>query len=137
MTHEAIAVSVEHAMGVKHLTPLLDGICALRSKLQVIRTDNGPDSTGKTMMVWAHRQGIELRLIEPGKRNWNSYAESFNGRLRDEWRNEHWFTFLDYEKRAIEFRRREYNAERRKRSLCGLTPARRAEQLTQRTVTTP
>jgi putative transposase len=49
----------------------------LRGKPQVIRTDNGPEFTGKAMMVWAHRQGIELRLIEPGKPNQNAYVESF------------------------------------------------------------
>ena len=136
-THEAIAVPVEHAIGGEHLTRVLDGICSLRGKPQVIRTDNGPEFTGKAMMVWAHRQGIELRLIEPGKPNQNAYVESFNGRLRDECLNEHWFTSLDHAKRVIETWRREYNEERPKRSLGGLTPAQHAKQLAQRAVTMP
>jgi transposase InsO family protein len=81
----------------------------LRGKPQVIRTDNGPEFTGKAMMVWAYRHGIELRLIEPGKPNQNAFVESFNGRLRDECLNEHWFTSLDHAKRVIETWRREYN----------------------------
>ena len=60
----------------------------------VIRTDNGPEFSGKAMLTWAHRNGIALRLIEPGKPNQNAYVESFNGRLRDECLNEHWFTSL-------------------------------------------
>jgi transposase InsO family protein len=32
--------------------------------------------------------------IEPGKPNQNAYIESFNGRLRDECLNEHWFPGL-------------------------------------------
>jgi putative transposase len=67
-TYEAIAVPVEHSMGGEHLTRVLDAVCSLRGKPQVNRTGDGP-VTGKAMMVWAHRQGIELRLIEPGKPN--------------------------------------------------------------------
>ena len=46
------------------------------------------------MLEWAHRRGVALRLIEPGKPNQNAYVESFNGRFRDECLNEHWFTSL-------------------------------------------
>jgi transposase InsO family protein len=34
------------------------------------------------MLTWAHRHGIALRLIEPGKPNQNAYIEAFNGRFR-------------------------------------------------------
>ena len=84
VTHEVIAVPVGHSMGGEHLTRALDAVCSLRGKPQVIRADNGPEFTGKAVMMWAHRQEIELRLIEPGKPNQNVYVESFNGRLRDE-----------------------------------------------------
>ena len=73
-THEAIAVPAEHSMGGEHLTRVLDAVCSLRGKSQVIRNGDGP-VTGKAMMVWARRQGIELRLIEPGKPNQNAYVE--------------------------------------------------------------
>ena len=97
----------------------------------------GPEFTGKTMMVWAYRQGIELRLIEPGKPDQNAYVESFNGRLRDKCLNEHCFTSLDHAKRVIETWRRDYNEERPKRSLGGLTPARHAKQLAERAIAMP
>ena len=89
----------------------------------MIRTDNGPEFTGKAMLNWAHRNGVALRLIEPGKPNQNAYVESFNGRLRDECLNEHWFTSLAHARAVIEAWRREYNEERPKKSLGGLTPA--------------
>jgi putative transposase len=63
----------------------LDQLIEWRGKPQAIRCDNGKEFTGRTMLTWAHRQGIALRLIEPGKPNQNAYIESFNGRLRDEW----------------------------------------------------
>lgn len=90
-THEAVAIVVEHCMGGNHLSRILDGICSLRGRPAVIRTDNGKEFTGKAMLTWPARNGVTLRLIEPGKPNRNAYVESFNGRLRDECLNEHWF----------------------------------------------
>jgi putative transposase len=49
---------------------------------------------GCVMLTWAHERGIRLHLIEPGGPNQNAYIESFDGRLRDECLNEHWFTSL-------------------------------------------
>ena len=90
------------------------------------------------MLTWAGRNGVALRLIEPGKPNQNAYIESFNGRLRDECLNEHWFTSLAHARAVIETWRREYNEERPKRALDGLTPAEHALRLTdQKVVTMP
>jgi putative transposase len=97
------------AFGGEHLTRILDAICSQRGKPGVIRSDNGPEFTGKSMLNWAHRTGVVLRLIEPGKPNQNAYVESFNGRLRDECLNEHWFTSLAHAQTVIESWRREYN----------------------------
>jgi putative transposase len=136
-THEAVDVVPEHTIGGDHLTRILDGICAQRGKPAVIRTDNGPEFTGKAMLIWAHRTGVILRLIEPGKPNQNAYIESFNGRLRDECLNEHWFTSLAHARAVIETWRREYNEERPKKSLGGLTPSQYAKQLASKVVTMP
>jgi transposase InsO family protein len=97
----------------------------------------GPEFTGKAMLNWAHRRGIALRLIEPGKPNQNAYVESFNGRFRDECLNEHWFMSLAHARAVIEAWRLEYNDERPKRSLGGLTPAQYAKQLAARPLTMP
>jgi putative transposase len=95
-THEVVAIVSEHTIGGDHLTRILDGICSQRGKPSIIRSDNGPEFTGKSMLTWAHRHGISLRLIEPGKPNRNAYVESLNGRLRDECLNEHWFTPVSF-----------------------------------------
>lgn len=136
-THESVAIVVEHSMGGDHLIRVLDQICALRGRPSVIRTDNGPEFCGKAMLTWAHRNDITLRPIEPGKPNQNAYVESFNGRLRDECLNEHWFTSLEHARVEIERWRREYNEERPKKSLGGLTPAQYAKQLAIKAVTIP
>ena len=128
-THEAVAIEVERAISGLMLTRVLDRLAQSRSLPKVIRTNNGKEFCGKAMVTWAHERGVALRLIEPGKPNQNAYVESFNGRLRDECLNEHWFPNLLQARTIIETWRREYNEERPKKALSGLTPAAYAKQL--------
>jgi putative transposase len=74
------------------------------------------------MLNWAHDRDVKLRQVDPDKPNQNAYIESFNGRLRDECLNEHWFTSLDHARGVIETWRTEYNDERPKKTLGGLMP---------------
>jgi transposase InsO family protein len=134
-THECVAIVAEHSIGGTHLTRILDEVCAKRGKPAVIRTDNGPEFVGKAMLNWSFRMGVQPKLIEPGKPNQNAYVESFNGRLRDECLNEHWFTSLAHAKAVIEDWRRDYNEQRPKKSLGGLTPASYAKQMAQKALT--
>ena len=128
-THEAVAIEVERAISGHGLTRVLDRLALSRGLPRVIRTDNGKEFCGKAMVMWAHERGVQLRLIEPGKPNQNAYIESFNGRLRDECLNEHWFTHLLHARTVIETWRREYNEERPKKALAGMTPAAYAKHL--------
>jgi putative transposase len=75
-----------------------------------------------------HQEAFHRR-VEPGKPNQNADIKSFNGRLRDECQNEHWFVSLAHAKMAIETWRREYNEARPKQALGGLTPSAYARQL--------
>lgn len=134
-THEAIAVVPEHNISGRQLVRMLEDICTRRGYPKVVRTDNGKEFCGRAMLTWAHENHVLLRLIEPGKPNQNAYIESFNGRLRDECLNEHWFTSLAHARIVIEAWRREYNEERPKRALGGLTPSQYARQLAEKTVT--
>jgi len=128
-THEAVTIEVERAISGLGVTRVLDRLALSRGLPQVIRTDNGKEFCGKAMVIWAHQQGVQLRLIQPGKPNQNAYVESFNGRLRDECLNEHWFIHLLQARTTIETWRREYNEERPKKALGGLTPSLYARQL--------
>jgi transposase InsO family protein len=134
-TTEAVAIVPARALGGLPLTRVLDQLAATRGLPQVLRTDNGPEFCGRAMLTWAHERGLTLRLIEPGKPNQNAYIESFNGRFRDECLNEHWFTSLAHARAVIEDWRREYNEERPKKALGGLTPAAYARTLVMETST--
>ena len=133
-THQAVAIEVERAISGIGVTRVLDRLALSRGLPQVIRTDNGKEFCGKAMVTWAYNRGVQLRLIQPGRPNQNAYVESFNGRLRDECLNEHWFTHLLHARTAIETWRREYNEERPKKALGGLTPTAYAEQLASTTI---
>jgi transposase InsO family protein len=128
-THEAVAIVPERAMGGQQLAHILDQLAQTRGLPKAIRTDNGKEFCSRAMLTWAHARGVQLFLIEPGKPNQNAYIESFNGRFRDECLNEHWFTSLRHAKVIIDTWRREYNEERPKKSLGGLTPAAYAKTL--------
>jgi len=134
-TTEAVAVVPARALGGLPVTRILDRLATERGLPQVLRTDNGLEFCGRAMLTWAHARGVTLRLIEPGKPNQNAYIESFNGRLRDECLNEHWFTSLAHAQVMIETWRREYNEERPKKGLGGLTPAAYAKRLMMETGT--
>lgn len=136
-THEAVAIVPERAIGGGALTRILDRLAVQRGLPQAIRTDNGKEFCGRAMLTWAHARGVKLFLIEPGKPNQNAYIESFNGRFRDECLNEHWFTGLPHARAVIEAWRREYNEDRPKKSLGGLTPSAYARQLAEKAVTLP
>ena len=66
----------------------------------------------------------------------NAYVESFNGRLRDECLNEHWFPSLGQARHTIEAWRRDYNAVR-PHSALGDLPPEEFEQLTLNWASTP
>ena len=134
-TTEAVAVVPARALGGLPVTRILDRLAIERGLPKVLRTDNALEFCGRAMLTWAHDRGVTLRLIEPGKPNQNAYIESFNGRLRDECLNEHWFTSLAHAQAVIETWRREYNEERPKKGLGGLTPAAYAERLIKETST--
>ena len=124
-----MVIEVERAISGLGVTRVMDRLALSRGLPKVILSDNGKEFCGKAMVTWAHERGVQLRLIEPGKPNQNAYIESFNGRLRDECLNEHWFPTLLHARAEIERWRQEYNEERPKKALGGLTPAAYAKQL--------
>ena len=128
-THESVTIEPERAIGGQLLVRILERLAVTRGLPQAIRTDNGKEFCSRAMLTWAHERGVKLFLIEPGKPNQNAYIESFNGRFRDECLNEHWFTSLQHAKEVIESWRREYNEERPKKSLGGMTPSAYANTL--------
>jgi putative transposase len=68
--------------------------------------------------------------IQPGKPIQNAHIEGFNGRLRDECLNSHWFPSLADARFHIERFRTLYNTERPTQPCWPLTPAEYAATFT-------
>lgn len=43
--------------------------------------DNGSESILKAMEVWADKNHVDLKFIEPGKATQNAFIEGFNGKF--------------------------------------------------------
>ena len=91
--------------------------------------DNGPEFAGRTLDAWAYAHGVHLHFIDPGKPVQNAYIESFNGRLRDECLNEHWFMSLPEARTIVEAA----GAVRPHSALGNRTPKELAEQVARKT----
>lgn len=102
---------------------------------EIIMIDNGPEFIGRALDEWAYRRGGKLFFITPGRPVENMYMESFNGRLRDECLNLHYFTSLDHARQVIEDWRVDYNTERPHSSLDNLTPEEFIRKLKEKTPT--
>jgi hypothetical protein len=88
-----------------------------------------PPSTCESLFpAWSEERGVRLEFIQPGKPAQNAFAESFNGRLRDECLNANWFTSLSDARRKIEDWRQDYKQQRPHSSLSYLPPAEFARQ---------
>lgn len=122
-TREALAVEVDTSLSGVRVGRVLDRVIAERGAApEEITLDNGPELTSRALDQWAYARGVQLRFIQPGKPVQNCFVESFNGRLRDECLNEHWFLSLPHARRIIEEWRIDYNRERPHSSLGKRTP---------------
>jgi putative transposase len=122
-TKESVDIALDHGMGGRYVVRVLEGIVRFRGKPGAIRTDQGPEFTSQALDQWAYRNGVTLKLIQPGKPTQNGYIESFNGKFRDECLNEHWFSTLAEARAIVTAWRRDYNEHRPHSSIGYLTPA--------------
>jgi putative transposase len=121
-SRECPAIEVDTSLGGAKVVSILDRLAETRGLPEVITLDNGPEFIGKALDEWAYRRGVKLNFIHPGKPIENAYAESFNGRFRDECLNTNWFMSLKHARDIIEYWRRDYNEVRPHSSLNNMTP---------------
>ena len=101
----------------------LDGILARRKRPAMIVSDNGPELTSLAILTWQQQNRVDWHYIEYGKPQQNPFAESFNGKLRDEFLNETVFSSLAEARVLLAEWRRDYNEQRPHSRLGWLTPS--------------
>jgi hypothetical protein len=93
-TRVSPAIAADFSLTGRRVTEILDQAIARHGLPKAICADNGPEFAGKELDAWAYCRGVKLRFSRPGKPTDNAFVESFNGRLREECLDAHWFTSL-------------------------------------------
>jgi len=91
-------------------------------KPKSLPVENGPEFLRKALDAWAYRNGVKLDFSRPGKPTDNAYIASFNGKLRTECLDQHWFLSLQEAQETLETWRKEYNTDRPHTALGRKTP---------------
>jgi len=91
--------------------------------------DDGSEFSGRLFDLWAYHHKTQIDFSRPGKPTDNCFVETFNGSLRDECLNVHWFETIDEANAKIEAWRVEYNESRPHQGLDELTPIEYAEKM--------
>ena len=131
-TRESLTIDVGQSLKGEDVVRALNAILQKRGAPKILFCDNGSEFTSQSMDLWAYRNGVRIDFSRPGKPTDNAYVESFNGTLRAECLDVHWFATLTEAKRLIEAWRREYNDSRPHRSLGERTPNEFASQIAAR-----
>ena len=90
----------------------LERVCKVMGHPAVIRVDQGSEFVSRDLDLWAYHNNVTLDFSRPGKPTDNAFIEAFNGRLRAECLNTHWFLTLADAREKLECWRRDYNEVR-------------------------
>jgi len=121
-SRESLALQVGYRLTGEDVARVLNEVVRQRGIPTSIRVDNGTEFTSKAMDQWAYWHGVTLDFSRPGKPTDNGLIEAFNGRLRAECLNEHWFLNVADAQEKLEAWREDYNGQRPHGSLENMTP---------------
>jgi len=121
-SREALALAFDFSLPAVRVIRELEIVAAQRGYPTYLRVDNGPEFISKALDAWAYQHGVQLVFIDPGQPIQNAHVESFNGKVRDEFLNEHWFTSIAEAQVLGRAFRIDFNTVRPHSSLKYLTP---------------
>ena len=123
------AIEVDTSLPGARVVRVLERLAETRGLPKAIVCDNGPEFRGEALDQWARptRRGVAVHSAREAVQN--AFAESFNGRLRDECLNESWFVSLLDAQHTIEAWRIDYNGARPHSGLADRTPEEFAKEL--------
>ena len=121
-TRECLTLHLGRSLPSSAVTVALDRVLRTRPAPKFIQVDNGSEFACAHFDAWAYAREIHVDFIRPGRPVENGHIESFNGRLRDECLNLHWFEGLDAARKVLHAWRRDYNQTRPHSRLGDFTP---------------
>jgi len=90
-TRESPGILVARSIPSRKATAFIDHLALFRGYPRRIRVDNGSEFTSAWFHTWAEKQTITVEYTRLEKPSDNAFIGSFNGKIRDECLNEHWF----------------------------------------------
>ena len=102
---------------------MLEEIALLRRYPSRIVFDNRPEFRSARLDAWAYEHKVALEFIQPGKPIQSAVMESFNGRMRDELLNQHWWREVAEARDGIDTHLVGYNEVRPHSALGNQTPS--------------
>jgi putative transposase len=124
-----LAIRVGRRCKAKDVVTVLEELTSVYPAPAFIRSDNGPEFIAQALRDWcAASTTTSTAYIEPGSPWENGFAESFNGRFRDEFLNTELFTTAPETQLLADRWRWEYNTFRPHSALQGRTPLEAAQQ---------
>lgn len=121
-TRESLKMVIDTSLSGARVARELDELIEKRGKPEQIISDNGTEFTSVAILKWSEEASVGWHYIQPGKPMQNGGVESFNGRVRDEFLNQHLFLSIQEAKELAADWREDYNERRPHSSLNGLSP---------------
>src|SRR5260221_5829812 len=122
-TAECLCAVADTSLSCVRVARELDAVIAVRKAPALMVSDNGPEFTSMAVLQWAQDRRVDWHYIDLGKPQQNPFAESFNGKLRDEFLNETVFSSLAEVRILLAEWQRDYNRNRPHSRLGWLTPS--------------
>jgi putative transposase len=122
-SREALAIEVGQRLRAEDVVAVLNRLAQKHGAPRYLFADNGAEFTGQLMDLWAYHHRVRIDFSRRGKPTDNAFIETFNGTLRDECLNLHWFDTIVQASQLIEAWRRDYNESRPHTALGNLPPA--------------
>src|SRR6476646_2059264 len=123
-TRECLALEARRGMTAEEIRVILAEVAARRGgPPHRVRSDNGPEFAAEAVRSWLEATGSGSLYVAPASPWQNGYAESFHGKLRDEFLNREDFESEDQAQALGTLWKGEYNTERPHSSLAYQTPS--------------
>jgi putative transposase len=131
LSREGLAGVVDTSLPAVRVIGVLEEIALERGYPTRIILDNGPEFRSTRLDAWAYEHKVALEFIQPGKPIQNAVMESYNGRMRDELLNQHWWRSIAEAREAVDAYRQDFNEVRPHSALDNKTPSEFARRYTE------
>jgi putative transposase len=122
VTKECLAAVPDTSLSGKRVVRELQAVIARRGRPGVIVSDNGTEFTSAAVLGFVQAGKLDWRYIAPGKPTQNAFAESFQGRMRDECLDEHLFFSMSHARAVIAGWVADFNTARPHSAIGYMTP---------------